>query len=34
MREIAGMLGKRESTVQTWLARGRRQMADIIEKEQ
>ena len=34
VREIAGMLGKRESTVQTWLARGRRQMADIIEKEQ
>ena len=33
VREIAGMLGKRESTVQTWLARGRRQMADIIEKE-
>lgn len=33
VKEIADMLGRNESTVQTWLQRGRNQMKEILKEE-
>lgn len=33
VKEIAEMLNRNESTIQTWLARGRKQMKEILKEE-